>query len=147
MTSYRNENSIDYVSSVKYGPNELANTILSGSSDKSIRLWDIRFGQQIQVFNGHTNQVFSVEYSPFVIKNNIGNSNVICSGSSDNTIRFWDTRSNKEELYVIEGDEKKDYGIYCLKFIELKKKDQTNNVTYNLILCYGSSRGRIGLWG
>ncbi|ETO04529.1 hypothetical protein RFI_32870 [Reticulomyxa filosa] len=30
-----------YVNSIKYGSNELLNTILSGSNDKSIRLWDI----------------------------------------------------------------------------------------------------------
>ncbi|ETO09296.1 hypothetical protein RFI_28091, partial [Reticulomyxa filosa] len=74
--------------------------------------------------------------------NNIGNSNVICSGSSDNTIRFWDIRSNKNELYMIKGDEKEDCGIYCLKFIRLKKKEKTKNVTYDLNLCY-CSRGPI----
>ncbi|ETO14986.1 WD repeat-containing protein, partial [Reticulomyxa filosa] len=90
-------------------------------------LWDIRSGQQIQVFNRHTNYVWSVEYSPFVIKNSIDNSNVICSGSDDNTIRFWDIRSNKNELFVMKGDDKEDDGIRCLKFIELKKKDKTMN--------------------
>ncbi|ETO36033.1 hypothetical protein RFI_01029, partial [Reticulomyxa filosa] len=123
------------ITSVKYGSNELLNIILSGSSDKSVRLWDIRSGQQIQVFNGHTNTVWCVEYSPFVIKNISGNSNVICSGSSDNTIRFWDNRSNKNELYMIKGDNKEDNGICCLKYILLKKKGKTN-VTYNLNLCY-----------
>ncbi|ETN98012.1 WD-40 repeat protein [Reticulomyxa filosa] len=123
------------------------NTILSGSVDKSVRLWDIRSGQQIQMFNGHTNRVWSVEYSPFVIKNSICNSNVICSGSRDNTIRFWDIRSNKNELYMIKGDEKEDFGIICLKFISLKKKEKTKNVTYDLNLCYGSNNGPIRIWG
>ncbi|ETO12234.1 hypothetical protein RFI_25142, partial [Reticulomyxa filosa] len=79
----------NYVNSVKYGSNELLNTILSGSDDKNIRLWDIRSDQQIQVFNSHTNNVYAVEYSPFIINDSIGNSNVICSGSFDNLIRFW----------------------------------------------------------
>ncbi|ETO36123.1 hypothetical protein RFI_00939, partial [Reticulomyxa filosa] len=127
----------DYVSSVKYGSYGLINTILSGSYDESVRLWDIRSGQQIQVFNGHKRWVNCVEYSPFVIKNSDGNSNVICSGSSDNTIRFWDIRSNKNQLYMIKGD-KEDNEILCLKFIGLKKKDKTKNVTYYLNLCYGS---------
>ncbi|ETO36740.1 hypothetical protein RFI_00323, partial [Reticulomyxa filosa] len=132
----------DWIKSVKYGSNELLNTILSGSYDRSVRLWDVRSGEQIQVFYGHTDQVLSVEYPQFVIKNNIGNSNVICSGSYDNTIRFWDVRSNKNELYMIKGD-----GVLCLKFIELKKNDKTNNVTYDLNLCYGSRKGPIHIWG
>ncbi|ETN98559.1 WD-40 repeat protein, partial [Reticulomyxa filosa] len=126
---------------------ELLNTILSGSDDNSVRLWDIRSGKQIQVFDGHSSIVLSVEYSPLVIKNSIGNSNVICSGSFDNTIHFWDIRSNKNQLYVIKGDKKEDNGIICLKFIVLKKKEKTNNVKYDLNLCYGSNKGPIRIWG
>ncbi|ETO36565.1 WD-40 repeat protein, partial [Reticulomyxa filosa] len=122
----------------------LQSTVLSGSDDESVRLWDIRFDQQIQVFNGHTNTVNAVEYSPFVIKNGIGNSNVICSGSRDNTIRFRDIRSNKNQLYMIKGDDKGYDGIVCLKFVGLKKKEKTNN---DLNLCYGSKNGHIRIWG
>ncbi|ETO01211.1 hypothetical protein RFI_36229 [Reticulomyxa filosa] len=39
---------------------------------------------------------------------------------------------------MIKGDFKEDIGIYCLKFITLKKKNETKNVTYDLNLCYGS---------
>ncbi|ETO11077.1 hypothetical protein RFI_26299, partial [Reticulomyxa filosa] len=107
---------------------------------------DIRSGKQIQVFNGHKSYVLSVEYSPFVIKNSNGVSNVICSGSNNNTIRFWDIRSNKNELYMIEGDKKEDNGIYSLKFIALKKKKETKNGKYDLNLCYGSLKGPIRIW-
>ncbi|ETO11790.1 WD repeat-containing protein [Reticulomyxa filosa] len=118
------------VRSVKYGSNELINTILSGSNDKSVRLWDIRSGQQIQVFNGHTIKIILVIH-------------VICSGSWDNTIRFWDIRSNKNELYMIKGEEE-DNGITSLKFIVLKKKE---NIKNDLNLCYGSNNGPIRIWG
>ncbi|ETO10401.1 hypothetical protein RFI_26980, partial [Reticulomyxa filosa] len=131
--------------SVKYGSNKLLNTILSGSNDKSVRLWDIRSGQQIQVCNGHLDIISSVEYSPFKIKNNIGNSNVICSGSLDNTIRFWDIRSNKNELYTIKGYEK-DCGISCLKFIALKKRTEINNFICDWNLCYGTYDGTIHIY-
>ncbi|ETO35857.1 WD-40 repeat protein [Reticulomyxa filosa] len=79
---------------VKYGSNELINTILSGSNDNSVRLWDIRSVSDIKVD---------------------GNSNVICSGSIDNTISFWDIR-NKNELFIIKGDDIKDDGIFVLNF-------------------------------
>ncbi|ETO34661.1 WD-repeat protein, partial [Reticulomyxa filosa] len=129
-----------HVNSVKYGSNELVNTILSGSNDKTIRLWDIRSGQQIQMFNGHTNSVNAAEYSPFVVNNNKigGNSNVMCSGSFDNTIRFWDIRSNNKELYTIEEEKE----IMCLKFLQLRNG---NNDYANL--CYCSRNGIIRVWG
>ncbi|ETO11186.1 hypothetical protein RFI_26190 [Reticulomyxa filosa] len=67
------------------------------------------------------------DYSPFVIRNNIGGSNVICSGSIDNTIRFWDIRSNKNKLYIIKLNER----AFCLKFRELKKKANSNEQKLN----------------
>ncbi|ETO10741.1 hypothetical protein RFI_26636 [Reticulomyxa filosa] len=125
--------------SVKYGSNELIDTVLSGSSDKTVRLWDIRSGKQVQVFNGHMDIVWAVEYSPLVVNNiNIGgSSNVICFGSYDKTIRFWDIRSNKKELHVVNRDDK-DGGIKCLKFLKLRK---------NIYLCHGSNNGYIHIWG
>ncbi|ETO00698.1 WD40 repeat-containing protein, partial [Reticulomyxa filosa] len=112
---------------------------------------DIRSGQQIQEFNGHKLLVNVVEYSPFVIKNISGNSNVICSGSEDNTIRFWDIRSNKKELYSIEGGDEEDNGILCFKFISLKKKvnnnEQKSKDDCNVHLYYGSYDGLIRVWG
>ncbi|ETO14159.1 WD-40 repeat-containing protein [Reticulomyxa filosa] len=140
----------DWIMSVKYGSNELINTILSGSDDKSIRLWDIRSGEQIQMFNGHTNTVWNVAYSPFVAKNIEFdcNSNVICSGSMDNTIRFWDIRSNKDELFMIRGDENSNNGVVCLKFVPSKKKRKNDRQKLNDInLCYGSFKGPIRIWG
>ncbi|ETN99728.1 hypothetical protein RFI_37739, partial [Reticulomyxa filosa] len=83
---------------------------------------------------------YGIEFSPF------NGGWYLCSGSQDNTIRFWDIRSNKSELYIIKGDDKEDDGVICLKFIELKKKDNTNNVTYDLNLCYGSAEGPIHIW-
>ncbi|ETO34212.1 hypothetical protein RFI_02883 [Reticulomyxa filosa] len=124
-----------FVRSVKYGSNELLNIILSGSVDKSIRLWDIR-------------SMTCVEYSPFIVDNiEIGsNSNVICSGSDDNTIRFWDVRSNKNELYIFNGDKKEGEGIMCFKFVSLKKKRKNNEQKSSnccVSLCYGSIKGLI----
>ncbi|ETO32340.1 WD-40 repeat protein, partial [Reticulomyxa filosa] len=121
-------------------------TILSGSWDKSVRLWDIRSGQEIQEFIGHMSSVNAVEYSSFIVDNKElgGSSNVICSGAEDNIIRFWDVRSNKKELYIIKGEEKEHAGIMCLKFLKLKRNSKSNNI---INLCYGSNKGSISIWG
>ncbi|ETO05855.1 WD-40 repeat-containing protein [Reticulomyxa filosa] len=125
-----------WITSVKYGSNELRNTILSGSMDRSIRLWDIRSSEQIQAFNEHKSYVCAVEYSPFVINDSGGNSNVICSGSYDKTILFWDIRSNKNELYMAKVDEE----VRCLKFMEVKKQVNNDEQKLNCVnLCYGST--------
>ncbi|ETO23064.1 hypothetical protein RFI_14120, partial [Reticulomyxa filosa] len=102
--------------------------ILKQLNNSIVRLWDIRSGQEIQVFNGHTDQVWSVEYSPFVIKNSSINSSVISSRSLDNKIRFGDIQSNKNELYVIKG-KNQDSEILYLKFLQLKenKKRKSND--------------------
>ncbi|ETO33258.1 F-box and wd40 domain protein [Reticulomyxa filosa] len=73
-----------------YGSNELLNIILSGSADESVRLWNIRSGQQIQ-------DVISVEYAPFIIESNRSNSNVVCSGSVDKTIKLKKKINNNEQ--------------------------------------------------
>ncbi|ETN99268.1 hypothetical protein RFI_38213, partial [Reticulomyxa filosa] len=106
---------------------------------------------------GHTNQVWAVEYLPFVNNNNnngdgtsIINSNIICSGSHDNTIRFWDIRNNKQ-LHVIKGNENEDIEIRSLTFSPLKNKGnvsrKTDDSVCNVNLCYGSYKGPIRIWG
>jgi WD40 repeat protein len=55
--------------------------ILSGSWDKSIRLWDISSGRCIRVFVGHTEKVESVALS--------ADGHFIISESSDRFIQLW----------------------------------------------------------
>ncbi|CAD8132652.1 unnamed protein product [Paramecium pentaurelia] len=61
------------------------NTLASGSVDKSIRLWDVKTGQQKAKLNGHDDGVWSVCFSP--------DGNTLASGSSDNFIRLWDVKN------------------------------------------------------
>ena len=68
------------VFSVSFSPD--GQTIASGSSDNTIRLWDVVAGEHKKTLKGHTGDVFSVSFSP--------DGQTIASGSSDNTIRLWD---------------------------------------------------------
>jgi WD40 repeat protein len=46
------------VTSVAFAPD--GKTALSGSQDKTLRLWDLASGREIRKFEGHSGEVFSV---------------------------------------------------------------------------------------
>jgi WD40 repeat protein len=56
--------------------------IVSGSSDKTVRTWDIKSCQCLRVLEGHGSSVTSVAIS--------SDGKKIISGSDDKTIRIWD---------------------------------------------------------
>ena len=68
--------------------------MVSGSADKSIRIWQVESGYQLFVLLGHTGIVKSVSFSPDGKK--------IVSGSGDCSVRIWSVESRKE-LNIFEG--------------------------------------------
>ncbi|NJM86462.1 MAG: hypothetical protein HC847_03880 [Hydrococcus sp. RU_2_2] len=56
-------------------------TLISGSWDKTIKIWQIDKGQEICTLTGHLDAVLSVAISPDGQK--------IISGSADNSIKIW----------------------------------------------------------
>ncbi|PVF91890.1 WD40 repeat-like protein [Serendipita vermifera] len=72
------------VSSVAFSPD--GRQIASGSTDRTIRVWDAKTGQPIgEPLRGHTQSVYSVVFSP--------DGQQIASGSDDKTIRLWDAKT------------------------------------------------------
>jgi len=73
------------VLSAVYSPDR--DKILSGSSDGTIKLWNIATGECIRTFKGHSDCVSSIIYSPDGKK--------ILSASTDKTIKEWDVETGR----------------------------------------------------
>ena len=62
--------------------------VLTGSWDKTARLWDAQSGKELRAFTGHADIVGSVAFSP--------DGKQVLTGSLDKTARLWDAQSGKE---------------------------------------------------
>jgi WD40 repeat protein len=69
--------------------------IVSGSYDKTVRVWDARSGQQLAALEGHGDWVRSVAFAPDGAR--------IVSGGDDKTVRIWDAVSGQQRSVLIAG--------------------------------------------
>ncbi len=71
--------------------------VVSGSDDKTVRLWDLATGKEVRRFTGHWPSVYSVAVTP--------NDKYVVSGSGGYTVRVWELATGKEvrELTAHEG--------------------------------------------
>ena len=75
----------NWVCSVAFSPD--GKRIVSGSADRTVRVWDVQSGECLQTLVGHENWVMSVAFSPDGLQ--------IVSGSADRTVRVWDAQSGE----------------------------------------------------
>ena len=75
------------VQSVSFSPD--GQTIVSGSSDNTIRLWDVGTGKHLRTLTGHKGPVYSVSFSP--------DGQILASGSWDCNIRLWDAVTGRHK--------------------------------------------------
>jgi WD40 repeat protein len=69
-------------------------TLVSGSDDNTVKLWDVASGKELRTLRGHAAPVRSVACSP--------DGKTLVSGSWDRTVKLWDVASGKE-LRTLQG--------------------------------------------
>jgi serine/threonine protein kinase/class 3 adenylate cyclase len=109
------------VSSVAFSPD--GRMVVTGSRDRSVRLWEMGTGRQVQIMKGHVDAISSVAFSP--------DGRVVVSSSLDKTIRMWDPGSGRE-LSALPKD---NAFVLAIAF----SPD-------GHLLAYSTSEGRIKVW-
>jgi len=89
------------VTSVAFSPN--GKYVLTGSGDKTAKLWDAATGAEVRTFTGHRDSVVSVVFSP--------DGKYVLTGSYDNTAKLWDAATGKE-LRTFGGQNPADVAVF-----------------------------------
>jgi hypothetical protein len=84
------------VLSVGFGVVDDTPIIVSGSNDRTVRVWDARTGAPTAILEGHTDRVGSVGFGV------VDDTPIIVSGSDDRTVRVWDARTGAP-TNILEG--------------------------------------------
>jgi WD40 repeat protein len=80
------------VTTVAFSPDD--HLLASGSTDKTVKLWDVVSGKELRSLEGHTERVTSVAFSP--------DGRLLASAAWDRTVRLWDTATS-EQIMCLEG--------------------------------------------
>jgi len=70
------------------------NYIISGNHDNNAKIWDVKTGNIVKTFAGHSDWVYSVKVT--------SDMKTLITGSFDKTVKLWDFKSGKL-LYTFEG--------------------------------------------
>ena len=62
------------------------------AEDRTIKLWDVRTGQLLRLFEGNAAPIFGLAFSP--------DGRRLASASADGTVKLWDVETGQEALLL-----------------------------------------------
>jgi WD40 repeat protein/serine/threonine protein kinase len=77
--------------------------LATGSSDKTVRIWEIATGKELRRMEGHTATVMGVAFSP--------DGNSLASGGEDRSVKVWDLKTGTIRLQLEHGEH-----VLCVAF-------------------------------
>lgn len=99
--------------------NKNGDKFLTGSYDRTCKIWDTMTGKEIATLEGHKNVVYAIAFNnPFGDK--------VITGSFDKTCKLWDTKTG-ENLHTFRGH---DAEIVCLSFDSKGSRVVTGSMDY-----------------
>lgn len=81
-----------WVRSLAFSPD--GKILASGSSDRTVKLWDLAAGRNYHTLTGHSGYVFSLAFSP--------DGQILASSSSDTTVKLW-LLAARREIFTLTG--------------------------------------------
>ena len=98
--------------------------VVSGSRDRTVRIWNVATGEEECVFNDHSNSVDAVAFAH--------DGSRVASGSKDRTFRIWNVATGEAECM---HEERYPYRVTCIAF----SHDDSRVV-------FGYDNGTIKIW-
>ena len=68
--------------------------LVSGSDDKTVRLWQAETGQCLKILQEHQGKVYTVAFSP--------DGTLLASGGDDRVVRIWEANTGRC-LHTLQG--------------------------------------------
>jgi len=96
---------------------------LGGGNDRTVRIWDLKSGEELIRLKGHRGRVYCADASP--------KENLLASAGYDRVIRIWDLEK-KKEIRKLTGHTS---AVHCLRFLSDGKH-----------ILSGSEDGTLRLW-